>query len=153
MIFKQQISFLIFHFRRRLLPITTLLTEENLSKNQLYGFKKTLDHEEISKLLKSVQAQYCTKIAGLTKDECNKLPCETGHYGSKCQFCKIGYYKAGLQCQPCNCNPYGQSSISCNHLGICRCKTGYTGSKCDQCDDHYLGFPNCQRKINILFYL
>lgn len=60
-------------------------------------------------------------------------------------------------CRPCNCNPVGSLSKSCNpQSGICECKPGVFGTKCDSCLDGYYGFSaqGCQCKyFCIYFYL
>merc|ERR1711974_36786 len=74
---------------------------------------------------------------GISCNSVGKCYCKAGYTGSKCESCQSGYYRSGNQCQPCNCNYNGRSSISCNSVGKCYCKTGYNGRKCESCETRY----------------
>lgn len=67
--------------------------------------------------------------------------CTEGYTGTRCESCADGYYgnprQAGGQCLPCDCNPEGSVSSSCNFQGQCRCLPEITGDKCDGCQPRH----------------
>ncbi|XP_078319283.1 laminin subunit alpha-2-like isoform X3 [Crassostrea virginica] len=67
--------------------------------------------------------------------------CTEGYTGTRCESCADGYYgnprQSGGRCLPCDCNPEGSVSSSCNFQGQCRCLPGITGDKCDGCQPRY----------------
>ncbi|XP_060517066.1 laminin subunit alpha-1 [Cylas formicarius] len=61
--------------------------------------------------------------------------CRKGYTGSKCEYCKDGYYRDRFSnlCVVCSCNRYGSFSDACDEDGRCQCKEGFVGPKCGQC--------------------
>ena len=96
-----------------------------------------------------------------------KCECKENVEGHNCDKCKKTYWNidSGAGCDPCNCDPIGSLSQSCdlrtgnrhldtllNHvnikyvyltfccLGRCKCSPGITGHRCDVCMTHHFGF-------------
>jgi len=70
--------------------------------------------------------------------------CNDGHYGLKCEYCKLTYYANSgsngtnpLTCTPCGCFSNGSSSGVCNPSGECQCNPGYEDDKCNSCASNY----------------
>jgi len=51
-------------------PISFLLTEENLAKNDDYGFHDSLDHDKLQAFFTARNPEYCRKVLQLTKQQC-----------------------------------------------------------------------------------
>ena len=67
-----------------------------------------------------------------------QCPCKDGYSGPHCDQCTSGYFRSGMQCLPCNCDPDG--TVSCDPgTGTCRCYPGVAGQRCDRCPPNYLG--------------
>lgn len=72
--------------------------------------------------------------------------CRPGFGGRRCNECQANYWgNPNIQCQPCDCDDIGSSSLQCDReTGHCVCHKGIGGEKCDQCDRSYIGTaPNC----------
>ena len=65
----QQILLVVFS-RRELGIISELLTKENLSKNEAFGFSKSLDAPALQKLFNEIARKYCTIIMEWTQSKC-----------------------------------------------------------------------------------
>ena len=53
----------------------------------------------------------------------------------------------------CDCNPEGSNGVECDiRHGKCVCKSNIFGDKCDRCFDGFYGFPDCQRRFQLLFF-
>ncbi|PWA31086.1 hypothetical protein CCH79_00019986 [Gambusia affinis] len=76
------------------------------------------------------------------------LDCQGNTEGRRCERCKDGFYQQGarLSCTPCNCNPTGSVSNTCDSRGRCSCKEGVSGDKCDLCPDGPVGADGCSRR-------
>ena len=47
--------------------------------------------------------------------------------------------------EACECNVEGSDNPdTCDDNGKCTCKPNIGGDKCDQCNEGFVGFPNCQ---------
>ncbi|XP_023191049.1 laminin subunit gamma-2 [Xiphophorus maculatus] len=76
------------------------------------------------------------------------LDCQGNTEGRHCERCKDGFYQQGAQlsCTPCNCNPTGSVSNTCDSRGRCSCKEGVSGDKCDLCPDGPMGAEGCRKR-------
>ncbi|KAM7399987.1 hypothetical protein PAMA_004603 [Pampus argenteus] len=90
------------------------------------------------------RSRYCLRDArGL-----HCVDCQGNTEGRHCERCKEGFYLqgAGLSCTPCNCNPIGSVSATCDSRGRCSCKEGVTGRQCDRCPDGPIGPNGCSQR-------
>ena len=63
--------------------------------------------------------------------------------GERCDKCRDTYWNidSGGGCDPCNCDPLGSLSQSCDlRTGRCDCRPGVTGHRCDVCRSNHYGF-------------
>ena len=68
-------------------------------------------------------------------------------WGKKINVCADVLIEINFQAEPCNCNPLGSSSITCDdNTGQCNCNDNVVGIHCDQCASEYYNFPNCTSK-------
>ena len=72
------------------------------------------------------------------------LNCKNNTDGPHCERCKDYYFRTSTAnaCEPCDCDPIGSISLSCDDKGKCKCQIGVTGEKCDKCDDGFVDFSS-----------
>ena len=75
----------LYYFRKKLVPISELFTEENLSKDPNYNIRWNLDHCALKYVFSKVAASYCTRILGLSDEECNTEPTGCGLKSDNCK--------------------------------------------------------------------
>ena len=62
-------------YRRSLALLSTLFTDQNLSKNTDFGFEETLDAKSLTKMFNRVAERYCEDIQGINTTICNAKSC------------------------------------------------------------------------------
>ena len=69
---------------------------------------------------------------------------ETCHLLCRCEANHWGIAR-GVGCDPCDCDPVGSLSETCNEFdGVCQCKDGFGGRQCNECQANYWGDPNVE---------
>ncbi|KAI1704246.1 laminin subunit gamma-3 [Ditylenchus destructor] len=91
-------------------------------------------------LLFIVESTLTKSIPGAANDD----PCyKTDENGQRvkdpeCNKCEKGYWRAGNECLPCECDSVGSTSNQCNEMGQCPCRErSVTGRKCDRDNSNY----------------
>ena len=85
----QIVTNFLYYFRKKLVPISELFTEENLSRNSTYRIKWDLDHCALKYVFSKVAASYCTRLLGLSAEECSTEPTGCGLKSDNCEVGKI----------------------------------------------------------------
>ncbi|XP_077990481.1 usherin-like [Glandiceps talaboti] len=75
----------------------------------------------------------CDSVTG----DCQCRGDDGGVTGRRCTTCQDGYFNFNPNtgtCTPCNCNPAGSETLTCDtNTGVCQCKAYVIGIKCNNC--------------------
>merc|ERR1712218_200310 len=124
--------------KRYLTPLSYLFKDEWLSKNEHYGFKRSLSGTKISKIFDDAHAKYCPMMLGDILDEnCNIKVCNDYDCGLKGQcrldiatqqpYCDCGRWAYGDHCEhvreTCDDGKMNQEELDIDCGGPCEaCK-------------------------------
>lgn len=78
-----------------------------------------------------------------------------GYRGTNCEECDKSFYKNGILCEFCDCNPLGTIMGTDCLSGICQCKEGFRGVKCDRCisDREFINNGICSGRLLVYLHL